>query len=144
MGEGGYSLDQIIAREVKNQVEVVLPAIQQQGIEFLQDVIRKGQQDGTLDLGAVLRNTVVVTPKGEEIKLASAKSRGLRTLLQGLAFDILLGLSLVVLPIVKDLDLSTGAAWAILGGSIAKSILTSAFSYMMRLKVTPKYDQPGV
>lgn len=144
MAEGGYGLDQIIAREVKNQVEVILPAIEQQGIQFIQEVIRKGQQDGTIDLMEVLRNTAVVTPKGEEIKLASAKSRGLRTLLQGLAFDILLGLALVVLPIVKDLDLSTGAAWAILGGSIAKSILTSAFSYVMRLKVTPKYDQPGV
>lgn len=139
----GYGLDQIIAREVRNQVQAILPAMEDQGIAFLQDVIRKGQEDGTLDLGEVLRNTVVVTPKGEEIKLASAKSRGLRTLVQGLAFDILLGLSLVVLPIVKDLDLSTGAAWAILGGSIAKSILTSGFSYLMRLKVTPKYDQPG-
>lgn len=144
MAGGEYGLDAIIAREVKQHVDAVLPAIEQQGIQFIQEVIRKGQQDGTLDLMEVLRNTTVITPKGEEIKLASAKSRGLRTLLQGLAFDILLGLALVVLPIVQELDLSTGAEWAILGGSIAKSILTSIFSYLMRLKVTPKYDKPGV
>lgn len=134
-------LDDIIAREVSAQLKAVLPAIEDQGMAFIQDVIRKGQQDGTIDFGEILRNTVVITPKGEEIKLASAKSRGLRTLLQGLAFDILLGLSLVVLPILGDLDLSRGAEWAILGGSIAKSCITSAFSYIMRLKVAPRYDK---
>ena len=144
MAGGEYGLDAIIAREVKQHVDAVLPAIEQQGIQFIQDVIRKGQEDGTLDLGAVLRNTVIVTPKGEDIKIASAKSRGIRTLLQGLLFDILLGLALVVLPIVKDLDLSTGAAWAVLGGSLAKSVLMSVFSYVARLKVTPKYDKQAV
>lgn len=66
-----------------------------------------------------------------------AVSRSKRTLIQGLLIDLVVAVSAALLVWLPDADLSSRAAWTILGVSLAKTILTSAASYIMRLKVAP-------
>lgn len=138
-------LDDLVSRSAREQLEKLAPQLlaeaAKQGQAFVVATLQEAQRTGSIDLQQIAASINLTLPSGEEVKLASAKSRSLRTLLQGLAFDVILGIVVIVGPIVAGLDLSTGAGWAILGGSIAKSILTSVASYVMRLKVTPKYDK---
>ena len=46
--------------------------------------------------------------------------------------------SLVLLAWLPDADLSSREAWAVLGISVAKTLLTAVASYVSRLKVPPK------
>lgn len=71
---------------------------------------------------------------------ADATQRSKRTLIQGLAIDIVIAVAAVLLVWVPDADLSSSEAWLVLGTSLAKTVLTAAASYVMRLKVAP--DQP--
>lgn len=66
-----------------------------------------------------------------------AKNRAARTALQGLAVDVLVAVAAALLLWLPDADLSSREAWIVLGTSLAKTILTAAASYVMRLKVSP-------
>lgn len=66
-----------------------------------------------------------------------AKSRAVRTFIQGLLVDVAVAVAVALLAWLPDADLSTKAAWLILAATLAKSVLTAAASYVMRLKVTP-------
>jgi hypothetical protein len=68
---------------------------------------------------------------------ADAANRGFRTLLQGVAIDLAVAIAVAVLAWIPDADLSSRAAWLILGSAVAKTVLTALASYVMRLKVTP-------
>jgi hypothetical protein len=61
-----------------------------------------------------------------------ARNRALRTFLQGLAVDVLLTVALVV----YDATSSENVQWRLIPLLLAKSVLTSAASYVMR-KVKP-------
>lgn len=66
-----------------------------------------------------------------------AKSRATRTFVQGLAVDVAFAVAAALLLWLPDADLSSREAWIVLGTSLAKTVLTAAASYVMRLKVTP-------
>ena len=68
---------------------------------------------------------------------ADAANRGFRTLLQRVAIDLAVAIAVAVLAWIPDADLSSRAAWLILGSAVAKTVLTALASYVMRLKVTP-------
>lgn len=68
---------------------------------------------------------------------ADAQARAGRTLLQGLAVDLLVAIATALLFWLPDADLSSKEAWIVLGTSLAKTVLTAAASYVMRLKVDP-------
>lgn len=62
-----------------------------------------------------------------------ARNRALRTFLQGLAVDLLAAIALTVHELVTaDAGLP---AWRLLGLAVAKTVLTTAASYVMRAKL---------
>lgn len=75
---------------------------------------------------------------------ADATNRAVRTLAQGLLFD----LAVVLLPIMYDLasgwDGSFDAAhWRLVGLSLLKTIVVTAIAYVMRLVRTPPGNRPA-
>lgn len=75
---------------------------------------------------------------------AAAVERGRRSLWQGLAIDLAVAVAVTLLAWLPDADLTSGEAWLILGVAVAKSVLTAAASYVMRLKVAPLEEAPIV
>lgn len=64
-----------------------------------------------------------------------ARNRALRTFLQGLAWDLLTAVAVVVYTVA-----ATGGdaiAWGVLGAAIVKTLLTTVASYVMRAKLDP-------
>lgn len=75
---------------------------------------------------------------------AAAVERGTRSLYQGLGIDLAVAVAMVLLMWLPDADLSSRQAWLILGTAAAKSVLTAAASYVMRLKIPPTEEAPVV
>jgi hypothetical protein len=71
---------------------------------------------------------------------ADAKTRSIRTLLQGLAVDLLIAAGSAAVAVISTFtgaDLLAGASWVILGTAVLKSVLTAGASYLARLKLPP-------
>lgn len=71
---------------------------------------------------------------------ADAANRSARTLIQGLAVDVLIAIAAALLVWLPDADVSSKEAWIVLGTAVVKSVLTAAASYVMRLKVAPPVE----
>lgn len=76
---------------------------------------------------------------------AAAAERGTRTLIQGLAWDVVIAIAVVLLAWLPDANLTAAEAWLALGVAVAKSVLTAAASYVMRIKRAPSEEtvSPG-
>jgi len=66
-----------------------------------------------------------------------ASNRGLRTLAQGLAVDVLAAVAVVLTAAVAGGIEWTEAYWVALGLAVAKSAVTALVSYVARLVVPP-------
>lgn len=64
-----------------------------------------------------------------------ARNRGVRTLLQGAAWDVAIAVAAALLLWLPDADLSSRDAWIVLGTAVAKTVLTAVASYVMRAKL---------
>lgn len=64
--------------------------------------------------------------------LADAKNRGVRTLIQNLAFDVIASVVLVLYPIVTDAKGWSDFDWQVLGFLVTKTVVVTIFSYFMR------------
>jgi hypothetical protein len=76
-----------------------------------------------------------VTPTGPVVPASvDAKNRGWRTLLWGLASDVLVVILLFLLPVFSSdaFDWST-TDWKVLGFSLAKTVVVAALSYIARV-----------
>lgn len=62
-----------------------------------------------------------------------ARSRALRTFVQGLGLDVVVAAALAVSDSVQ----ATGFDWRLLGLAVAKTIVTTAVSYVARKAVPP-------
>ncbi len=71
---------------------------------------------------------------------ADAINRSKRTFVQGFAIDITFAVAMALLAWLPDADISSREAWTVFGVALAKTVLTSAASYVMRLKVTPSVE----
>ena len=69
--------------------------------------------------------------------VADAKERSLRSLVQGLALDVLVAIVLVVGTAFNTIEW-TPEYWKLLGLTVAKSVLQAGASYLMRVLVKPK------
>ncbi len=66
--------------------------------------------------------------------VTDAQNRALRTFLQGIAVDVLVGVSLAVHTLLTSSDLFS---WGLLGALVAKSAGVAAASYVMRRFLDP-------
>lgn len=66
---------------------------------------------------------------------ADAKNRAARTLLQGLAIDVLIAVGTALAMWLPDATLTAGESWLVLGVSVGKTALTVLASWLMRLKI---------
>lgn len=64
-----------------------------------------------------------------------AANRGVRTLLQGAAWDVAIAIAAALLLWLPDADLSSRDAWIVLGTAVTKTVLTAIASYVMRAKL---------
>jgi hypothetical protein len=77
-------------------------------------------------------------PEPPATAAADAQNRALRTLAQGLLTDVLLAAALVLGSALVDPGFAWSRAyWSALGLSIAKTVLMSICSYVMRRVVPP-------
>lgn len=82
--------------------------------------------------------TPTTTPQREaQATRAAAVERGLRTLWQGLGLDVAVAVAVALLAWLPSADVSSGAAWSLLGLSLLKTVLTAVASYVLRLKRPP-------
>lgn len=73
---------------------------------------------------------------------ADAKNRATRAFLQGLAIDVLTAVAAALLVWLPDADLSSRDAWIVLGTGLARTVLASVASYVMRLKLDGSVPTP--
>lgn len=105
----------------------------------------KAREIAQVEIQAHLRGQSVelstTTPSGQKLKLADAKSRALRTLVQNLGVDILVALGTVV-PMLLSMDFTDKAAWVVFGTSVAKTVVSVFVSYVSRLTAEPVIPTP--
>jgi hypothetical protein len=61
-----------------------------------------------------------------------ARNRALRSFVQGLAIDVVVAIAAALLVWLPGADLSSRDAWILIGITLAKTILQTAASYVMR------------
>lgn len=66
---------------------------------------------------------------------ADARNRAVRAFLQGLAIDVLTAVAAALLLWLPDADLSSRDAWVVLATGLARTLLGTVASYVMRLKL---------
>lgn len=66
---------------------------------------------------------------------ADARNRAKRTLLQGLAIDVLVAIGTAMAMWLPDAMITAGESWLVLGVSVAKTAMTVLASWLMRLKL---------
>ncbi len=64
--------------------------------------------------------------------VVDARNRALRTFLQGLGFDVLGALVLLLLPLFTDAQGWGDFDWKLLGFLVIKTVVVTGFSYLMR------------
>lgn len=69
-----------------------------------------------------------------------AKDRAKRTALQQLAIDLAVAVAIVMMPLVRDLDVTSKEQWMFIGLAILKTIVSVVISYFFRLFFAPKED----
>ena len=71
---------------------------------------------------------------------ADARNRSIRSLVQGLVFDTLVAVAMIIIPIFTTATAWEDLDWKLLGFLVFKSIIVSVFSYLMRLRTS--YIEP--
>ncbi len=71
-----------------------------------------------------------------------AKNRATRAFIQGLALDVLTAIAAALLVWLPDADLSSRDAWIVLATGLARTVLASIASYVMRLKLDGSVPTP--
>lgn len=66
---------------------------------------------------------------------ADAKNRAFRSFLQGFGIDIVVAISAALLVWLPTADVTSQAAWLVLGTSLTKTVLQAGAAYVMRLKL---------
>lgn len=118
----------------------VWPAVREQAISYARDSVKAVTAGQTVD---ILRPTITAADMtGKELVVADAKSRSWRTLLQGLAIDLLFAVA-ALLSTLTHADVLDKASWTIFFVLLGKTLIQTAAAYFMRLKVTPTIRTEG-
>ena len=81
------------------------------------------------------------TAQGRELVVADAKNRSVRTLVQGLIFDLVAAF-IAVIATLSGADPFQKQTWIAFGVLLFKSLISAAISYFMRLRITPTIKTP--
>lgn len=81
----------------------------------------------------------MVTKAQKEVRAQDARNRAWRTLLQGLAFDVLAAVVLVVFTAVSKAEAWSDFEWTLLAFTVFKSVMVSGLSYLMRTVFASKF-----
>ena len=79
---------------------------------------------------------IATTAKGRELVIADARSRSVRTLIQGLGIDLLFGICAAVATL-SGADPFSQQTWIIFAGLLIKTVIQTVVAYFMRLRITP-------
>lgn len=71
------------------------------------------------------------------LRQVDAKNRGVRTVLQGIAFSVLAAIVMVLYPVFTDAHSWGDLHWSLLGFSLAQAAGMSVLSYLMRQVLDP-------
>jgi hypothetical protein len=82
------------------------------------------------------------TSQGKELVVADAKNRSWRTLIQGLAIDLMYGL-IAALATLTNFDPFEKTTWIVFAGLVIKTLIQTAVSYFARLTITPTVREKG-
>jgi hypothetical protein len=82
------------------------------------------------------------TSQGKELVVADAKNRSWRTLIQGLAIDLMYGL-IAALATLTNNDPLQKTTWITFGALVLKTLIQSVVSYFARLRITPTIREKG-
>jgi hypothetical protein len=116
------------------------PAIREQAVGYARDTVGEIRKGHTVD---VLNPTITATTEaGRELVVADAKSRSWRTLIQGLAFDVMAAIVAAV-AVLSGADPFVKETWVAFGILLLKSVVSAVISYFMRLRITPTIRTPG-
>jgi hypothetical protein len=120
-----------VAREA---LDKIWPQLREQAVDYAKESLRGVLAGKTVD---VLHPTITAeTSTGRELVVADAKSRSGRTFVQGLAIDAFAAATVGVAAL-SGLDPFQKETWILLGALLAKTVVQSVVSYVMRIKVTP-------
>jgi hypothetical protein len=78
---------------------------------------------------------------GHELIVAAARSRAVRTFLQGLGFDLLAALGGLTSQ-MAGLETLSKTAWVTFGLLVLKTVVMTTVAYIGRLAVTPAHEKP--
>lgn len=73
---------------------------------------------------------------------ADAKNRAFRSFVQGLGIDLLTAIAAALLVWLPDADISSREAWIVLGTGLARTLLQTVASYVMRAKLDGSVPTP--
>lgn len=76
-------------------------------------------------------------PETRPAAQAAARERAVRTFVQGLGLDVLVAVAAALLAWLPSADVTSSAAWLILGAALIKTVLQAAAAYVLRLKIRP-------
>lgn len=74
---------------------------------------------------------------------AAAQERAVRAFFTGLGIDVAIAIATALLVWLPAADLATKTAWIILATTLAKTVLSSVGSYVLRLKLAPATEVDG-
>ncbi|ACH62212.1 hypothetical protein MYRNA_245 [Mycobacterium phage Myrna] len=110
-----------------------------EGKEYGVDVL-KGTLSGQ-EIDHARPTVTVTTNQGKEIRIADAKNRSFRTLLQGFALDVVFAL-VTLFATLSGNEFFSKAGLAALGILVAKTVLQTAISYLTRINIEPTIKTP--
>lgn len=81
-----------------------------------------------------------MTAPQRQLAIADARSRAVRTFLQGLLVDVAVALAMLLLPLVTKANAWGDLEWSVMAFLMVKTFAVSALSYVIRRFVNGEHD----
>ena len=116
--------------------------LQGQVTDYFKESVAATRRGDVVDYGSP--TITATTSTGKELVVADARNRSWRTFVQGLTIDLVLACIAAVTTIAGDFNPTTEKiAWVAVASLMLKTVVQTAFSYIMRLRVTPTVTAKG-
>lgn len=133
--EDDIDIHMLANQAFKQALDEALPDVKRNAMDMLKASLQATVKGQEVDWSHP--TIIATTAKGKELVVADAKNRSWRTFLQGLAIDCFFAL-VVVLGTVTQIDTPLNkTAWIAVAALVIKTLIQTAVSYVMRLKIQP-------